>query len=1451
MFWYVFGILTTIILIVFLLFTMRILFVFMKGFKKNTVLNKSVSKSVFTGKTSLIIILLFYGVSFSLVGGATLQSTASEKTYEKQFSENNVYQLDFHGNFFNQEDSIMNYYAYYYNNVINSADSGISPVNYDNYVTPWLIDHTLTKNTIDFFTSDEYKFNYFQSENGYVSVDNFISKNAEDVLGVEANNTSFGWTKSEWKIAFEYQMTNYVDNTAYGQKWSASDSLYLAIQETYFDNSTLDLATFLLNYEMLSGESLMHLSSDYEYFGVTNSYAIENEYEYNKVSKELYDEWDVVSQHISYRALSYMNVSPTGSSSIGNTDMEVVTYLDNPRFNTKNSSGDYVNQTIYNNKSFEEFSNEDTRDGNRYKVLLQEDYAEENDLNVGDEIPVSFSTNEVSSAKLEIYDIVRFSEITYPTMGLNVLPDKSQQTFIGMNAADFLYFSQTANYNSLYNRDLTFFISTDWGNNNLDSTDAWLPESKEFDEIRDRTEEYVNLIYNDWIDVYNIDLIQATENGYIQNIVNTGINVKEYIKIDSTDLKWVDENGTTKPYLTGTTDRSEVFDYSNDLSSAESVRLVFGMIQIDNNQRLINILVIIFMVIILIVLVMLVSKRVKSSSKQLGTLKAMGTKNSTIASAYIIFPMLIIFIGFAIAAVISPFIMIMFERINSSFYYISYGVNPLSFAFFFKMLLIPLVLSIVISYVISILILRKPTLDLLTNKANDEPNIFVRASGYVTPAKTPFSISYISKGALGALGKSSLLFISILLATFLTAFSMSSSTMVKTQTENSLRYLNFDSYTTTKNINNGQYNYEALYPLDENTNEFSKSYDDQIEIEPMKKIDFIQYLNSPTWSEENYNDYMNSLYITLTGQELMAMSKNSTESSAYISKELMEQIVIAKTYFSLTYNNENDPDETFNDYERNLENQDDNIFTLSDLDFIISEWIFDTTMNAVNDGFINSDSLGNIDDISTEVLNYLNDIEKYMTDVTFGTAYYNQYSQVLIGEYKLRPYNLAINTDQDIYDSYYESKNKDKDSVYNSYIYFNSFYSEQEFKNAYGRDDSELSDELWDESFGKYNEDDEVLEEYIPVIATTQSYNELQEMVDDGYVIDKGDDIYQVSISMPFSEYQIDEQGNKTLEFKDEALNVDIKVEETVFYGIDTGVTTFAPYMKTYFENYEYQNVTNTPLGFDSEQQTYYYEDYDGEITYFEKRTNLYGDFSYLGYDRSALYNISEYKNLDNKPLPTDNKNIYATTSITPSVEAWEYYNNSFPGETWSIDMNTIIDDKDLVPELQYTPKTFDDLFYSPQGIPIYVNTLLTQGKIIYDVIIATFIIISIFAIFMSMTIIIIAMKDIIDSSKREISMLKAFGYSNTKATTLTMAPYIIIVLLAFLIALPLTFIGLGAVAGILTSLTGNAFVFTLTSIQWIIISSYILGLILVLFIIAYITFSRTNALEAIRETDD
>ncbi|RKX65733.1 MAG: hypothetical protein DRP42_04275 [Tenericutes bacterium] len=95
------------------------------------------------------------------------------------------------------------------------------------------------------------------------------------------------------------------------------------------------------------------------------------------------------------------------------------------------------------------------------------------------------------------------------------------------------------------------------------------------------------------------------------------------------------------------------FDPYFTFNTLESVRFysIFSQVHYANRTNLV--MSMIFLGIVTFVLILLISKRIKDSSKQIGTLKALGMKNSSIASSYILSPLLIILFGTFIAIAIS------------------------------------------------------------------------------------------------------------------------------------------------------------------------------------------------------------------------------------------------------------------------------------------------------------------------------------------------------------------------------------------------------------------------------------------------------------------------------------------------------------------------------------------------------------------------------------------------------------------------------------------------------------------------------------------------------------------------------------------------------------------------------------------------------------------------------
>lgn len=1384
-------IITTLFLAVFFIATVYILIVFLFRFKKNGVLNKSVSKSLFDRKLSLTIILLFFGISFAFVGGMQLAVTGGKNSILQTFEEGKVWHYEMkESSFFEEEDHTLEKMALEYNY---EQEANI-PVKYATSIY-----ELQCKELYEFISNEkfvDYDFTDYEIGEGNDELDAFLKylfKNPKAMpkpLPKEEADKFTEWLKEKEYIDENNSFDDYVFANYDYYKYAVQYAIFTKLNDPQFDQDILNAINKLFLYNINTLTNFIIYTYNLDYIIKNNFFIHDGDFPYD----------------IDMRA--YYNFTPRTSST--NEVFEFILFPDRVKYlpewlperlskwlsESKWFSDIFkeqkVSKTLGKDFNYESFMDMQSTSENEFNVVVQEDCLKANNWKPGDKIEL------VSGKRLKIVEPVRFSEVTYGITGTNFLVDEKKQVFVGIKASDYIKLISslsTGTYNSTYNRAPSYYFR-DKKLNNLKEAD-WIGEKDTL------TSQMVDNLNKEELKNFNKDntfirLDNAQYNDLISKPLPGSVS-KSWFK-ERYKMPWnISENGD----FMGNQIKNDSMATISQLNSFESIRALLGLLEMRGFQLTIGILVIVFTFIILIVLSLLVSKRINNSGKQLGTLKAMGMKNNKIASSYILFPLIIIAIGFIIVLLISPIIMILFNNVLSKYYYISFTAIPLSFGFFLTTLLIPMILSIGLCYFISIRVLRKPTLDLLSNKDKDSPNIFVRSVGYVIPAKTPFNISYASKGFLREINKSTLLFLSVFLSVFLTSFSMSTTTMIKTQTKRILSYLNYDAIALDLNGNSSHFKYYDMY--DEN-NEITYKSLDTIEIE--KK-----------WYTNNKNDssgYLEELISEVNAKDLkLNYSDIENPTGFYISSSSMANL----TYADYMYGG----------------------FNIHNLDHLIDRWVAQTTQSAYNYYEIND--LFNLKDIDSKkgLADFINEwtyfINELAPDLVVGDYYANQNRDaVLYAASFAPPYKAYNDKKHDSFKDWYELIDKKHYKFKgNDNKMFTTFASKEQFMYSWGSNQA-ISDKIWNDSFRpsyqKYQEDGEWKEDFIPVIASTQTKMFLEDLAkitwtdeygNEARIVDKtGKDTYEISIQLRTSleddddpPVQEDEPSSTTY------IKAKVKIVYDIFVGFDMGLLTINPFVDGYLKYYE----DNQPDA-DNDQLIEGFKVLDDGKTFSD-------NFSYTP-SWSYRYSHERMKELQ-KQTPK-----YSPLSIVPRNNSYNYFINNLNKRG-----DATVSAQDLIngnTELK---------FLAANGTFISVETLLFQGTKVYDMIMAIFILMSVFIIFMATTIITIAMKDIIDSSKREVSMLKAFGYSNTKATFLIMIPYIVISSLALLIALPLTFVGLGILASLLTSVTGNIFVFTLTALQWCVIIGYVYGLIGLLTILGFISFYKTNSLEAIRESDE
>lgn len=172
-----------------------------------------------------------------------------------------------------------------------------------------------------------------------------------------------------------------------------------------------------------------------------------------------------------------------------------------------------------------------------------------------------------------------------------------------------------------------------------------------------------------------------------------------------------------------------------------------------------------------------------------------------------------------------------------------------------------------------------------------------------------------------------------------------------------------------------------------------------------------------------------------------------------------------------------------------------------------------------------------------------------------------------------------------------------------------------------------------------------------------------------------------------------------------------------------------------------------------------------------------------------------------------------------------------------------------------YEDSTLEDLFFGKLNItetlPISQDVIVQQFTFTIELIEGVLIIFAFFALFMGLVLIVIALKEANDKSKRDVALLKAFGYSNMKASILIMSSYIVIIILALLISVPFTLLLLKLLADLLFALTGTTFLFVLTIKQMALILSFIFLVTIVIIFMGVLATRNSNPLDVIKNQNE
>lgn len=846
------------------------------------------------------------------------------------------------------------------------------------------------------------------------------------------------------------------------------------------------------------------------------------------------------------------------------------------------------------------------------------------------------------------------------------------------------------------------------------------------------------------------------------------------------------------------------------------------------NNILAHFMSLIFIFIVIVVLALIIKKKIADSSVQIGTLKALGYENSRIINAFLLVPITIVTLGFFLTMISIWPMALLFTTIFGQYYSLNVAGYYLSFAIIRLIYFLPLIITIVFSYFIIKWKIKKPTLTLLANETKNKPNFLTKTTAVLLPKWTSFSFAYKYKGFFRQTSRSLLLIISVVLAIFLSSFALAASTMVKKTATETFNTLNYDVKTFDNSTSTVEY-------LDTASPIYSSPQPLNLDVTKLEWIIIVNKINNGTINDfHSLADELWALFIP----KLMNFDLSTTlfsitsgpdivptiTSNYYLPADTMINLSIF--YFF-----------TISDYGDTLIGS--SSYTLNDFNSLfilyfstILQNLYLQSPNLSLYQLINFDfSSVTINQLADYITNNFDKFTQFFSSVYFNQIVYSfdtssptqaNYQTVsnsadfYLLDSKASPQDLQeliIANQSGTLSSYFSN---DYNSIYET-TYFEAFPTIDQLATTL-----QLSQNNYD-ALDNYSQSP-INYNSIPIISnnyTTKILNDFeQELITlkattfpnllDGfyYQPDLSDNIYPVILpTLMFN--------SNTNHYDNSYYLTTVEIVSEYDLSISIGALSLTPYLENNFTTQAVPEFTWK---------------YDANLDQVVNPSST--DINYFNFNSTYQFNGVPS---DSIPILPSNVSLQLSSNFVTSV---------LPKNPSAITTTDITFDSYINYSLTTTG------FKSSHGFPFRVADVVNASKQVYQVINIFLIALSVFAMFIAVIIIIIAMKDIIDSSTREIAMLKAFGYSNQKSTSLVMTPYIFIILFSFIASVLIVIYSFIIINWQLTLLTGIIFTLHMTLIQWLIVILFISFIIIFVFALSYFVFSKVNALDAISQTN-
>lgn len=258
------------------------------------------------------------------------------------------------------------------------------------------------------------------------------------------------------------------------------------------------------------------------------------------------------------------------------------------------------------------------------------------------------------------------------------------------------------------------------------------------------------------------------------------------------------------------------------------------------------------------VIAVIIKKRIEDERLQIGVLKALGYQSSYIATSYLTYPIIGSLSGGLLGFFIGTLLSKTIGKLYTSFYTLPIDNVTFNFKYLYNCVILPLIILSILSYIISLYMLRKKPLKLLKEGSNLKVNLFAKIVSKLT-SKLSFKNRFKYSLASRSFGK--------LLIVMITSFSTGMLIII------TIVGMNFFSSIVERSFNDLNFNYMVIYKMPQIN--IINNQDDYIMLSSFEVINIKDSLNNEKTLEKTFNININGISPKLNNVEILDNHNNN------------------------------------------------------------------------------------------------------------------------------------------------------------------------------------------------------------------------------------------------------------------------------------------------------------------------------------------------------------------------------------------------------------------------------------------------------------------------------------------------------------------------------------------------------------------------------------------------